>query len=76
MKCPTCESPSPELHPAVQCEGEVQPCRDLFHASARVPVGYVQREDGFLVKERALDEARRRTSEDLRAARRPDDPTA
>ena len=29
--CPTCDSPSPHLHPAVQHEGEVQPCRDAFH---------------------------------------------
>jgi hypothetical protein len=31
MKCPTCESTHPHLHPAVQCEGEVQVCRDSFH---------------------------------------------
>jgi hypothetical protein len=30
-KCPTCESPQPHLHPAVQHEGEVQPCGDAFH---------------------------------------------
>lgn len=29
--CRTCGSPEPHLHPAVQCEGEVQPCRDDFH---------------------------------------------
>lgn len=29
--CPTCDSPKPHLHPAVQFEGEVQPCGDLFH---------------------------------------------
>lgn len=30
-KCPRCGSPSPELHPAVQYEGEVQPCSHEFH---------------------------------------------
>ena len=29
--CPTCDSPQPHLHPAVQWEGEVHICRDLFH---------------------------------------------
>lgn len=31
MNCPTCGSSAPHLHPAVQHEGEVQPCRDAFH---------------------------------------------
>lgn len=30
-KCPTCDSPAPHLHPAVQHEGEVQLCHDAFH---------------------------------------------
>ena len=31
QKCPTCDSPAPHLHPAVQYEGEVQLCRDAWH---------------------------------------------
>lgn len=29
--CPTCDSPAPHLHPAMQAEGEVQPCKDPWH---------------------------------------------
>jgi hypothetical protein len=29
--CPTCNSPKPNLHPAIQFEGEVSPCIDAFH---------------------------------------------
>lgn len=31
MNCPICQSPAPHRHPAVQHEGEVQPCRDPYH---------------------------------------------
>ena len=31
LRCPTCTSPSPERHPAMQHGGEVQPCRDGWH---------------------------------------------
>lgn len=30
-KCPTCDSPNPLHHPAVQFEGEVQLCRNPWH---------------------------------------------
>lgn len=30
-RCPRCDSPAPNLHPAVQHEGEVQPCPHPFH---------------------------------------------
>jgi hypothetical protein len=35
--CPRCESPAPHLHPAMQYEGEVQPCEHPFHADAPGP---------------------------------------
>ena len=34
MKCPTCNSPAPHLHPAVQVGGEVETCIDGFHLEA------------------------------------------
>lgn len=33
-RCPRCNSPDPKLHPAVQFEGEVQPCAHLWHYPA------------------------------------------
>jgi hypothetical protein len=33
-RCPTCHSPGKNLHPAVQFEGEVQPCEDDWHKPA------------------------------------------
>lgn len=36
MRCPDCDSPSPRLHPAVQCEGEVAYiCQNEFHGKYR-----------------------------------------
>lgn len=34
MTCPSCGSSASHLHPAVQHEGEVQPCPDAFHLAA------------------------------------------
>jgi hypothetical protein len=41
-RCPTCDSPRPGLHPAVQEGGEVQPCPDDFHGCAHVLKGPVE----------------------------------
>jgi predicted HAD superfamily Cof-like phosphohydrolase len=30
-RCPTCDSPRPGLHPAMQLEGEVNICKDVWH---------------------------------------------
>ena len=38
--CPTCASPSPELHPSMQFEGEVQPCADAWHRPGDHPSHY------------------------------------
>jgi hypothetical protein len=35
-RCPRCDSPAPHLHPAVQHEGEVQPCPHAFHLTVTV----------------------------------------
>lgn len=36
-RCPTCGSSDPKRHPAMQSEGEVQPCLDSWHSSDENP---------------------------------------
>lgn len=36
-RCPRCDSPDPARHPAMQWEGEVQPCHDDWHNHTRCP---------------------------------------
>jgi hypothetical protein len=33
--CPLCDSPAPNLHPAIQPEGEVEVCHHEFHGDYR-----------------------------------------
>ena len=33
-RCPSCNSPSPHLHPAMQFDGEVEVCGNEFHLQA------------------------------------------
>ena len=47
-RCPTCHSPQPHLHPAVQHEGEVSVCKDPFHSQVtpqnpkvEMPIGLI-----------------------------------
>ncbi len=41
VRCPTCDSPEPHLHPAVQYEGEAQICTNAWHASTERGRQYV-----------------------------------
>lgn len=54
-RCPTCDSPSPSRHPAVQFEGEVELCNDAWH----VPAADAIRRLGY---EEALRQAREGSS--------------
>jgi hypothetical protein len=37
-KCPTCLSPDPKLHPAIQHEGEVELCPDPWHSPTKAEI--------------------------------------
>lgn len=49
-RCPTCNSPSPRLHPAVQFEGEVERCSDAYHATADILAEIEMHRDGQAVR--------------------------
>lgn len=40
-RCPACDSPSPGLHPAMQSEGEVQPCGDPWHGPVSPELAHI-----------------------------------
>lgn len=72
-KCPRCNSPKPELHPAVQFEGEVNPCSDDFHkpkVKAQVilfkPQGKYYTEEEWEIPEHAIGPYDMRDSKDFR----------
>lgn len=44
--CPTCGSPDPRLHPAVQYGGEVSICADAFHPSITKPAALTKPPEG------------------------------
>lgn len=53
MKCPTCNSPAPHLHPAMQHEGEVEVCTDDFHLQ-NTPQNKLEYRNNVLRKRKAV----------------------
>ena len=49
MNCPSCNSPAPHLHPAVQHEGEVEVCTNDFHLTP-TPENAPEYRDAVLAK--------------------------
>lgn len=54
--CPTCGSPDPARHPAMQHEGEVQPCGDSWHGSLLTEDQQQHLADVEAAAERQVDE--------------------
>ena len=48
LRCPTCDSPQPRLHPAVQYEGEVEICNDPKQEAADAAIDELQKWIGRL----------------------------
>ena len=77
--CPTCDSPNPSFHPAVQEGGEVQPCSDPFHPPLKEsegvkggPIGEVGLDQQLEERDRRREEAERRKREEELAGRDAD----
>lgn len=64
MRCPTCDSPAPHLHPAVQHEGEVETCTDDFHL-IETPSNTHEYRDYVLTKRREINHPQEKAQGEL-----------
>src|SRR5271163_1092735 len=66
-ECQRCGSPKPEMHPAVQHEGEVHLCHDAFHGTHKLaPLAEAVADEATFLIARTLNKSRA----DSEAARR------